>query len=184
MNNIYLKIKKAKRKYPWGRSCFFGEPDLTNDILDKVYEDEIFIAQINLEQFRYFYNTPLLPKTGILSFFIRLNDMSPIVRYHEDIEYNNERDSRVDFNGDVDLQYNLNVEYIIKFTRLKHKTKSRFLWENPKYNELGENEIVLLQYFSKDCLYLNDTFSRLLFVIDKESLLQRDYSQVRLLILH
>lgn len=184
MNRIRLNIKKVLFFKPWGRCSLFGEPDLTKKQLSEVGDNELFLAQINLETFRKFKNTPLLPRTGILSFFINLSDMTGIVRYNESVHYHKSSCVRVDFNSDIDINYDVNTEYRIHFMKnKKSKFQSGFLLETPRHEQLNQEDIILFEYYSKDCSYLSDTPCFLCYVTTKEDLLNRNYNNIRLVII-
>lgn len=183
MRSVKLELKKAKKESHWGRSCLFGEPDLDKAILEEVADDEIFIAQINLEAYRRYHNTPLLPKKGMLSFFLHEKDMKPVIRYRERSEYAPaEGDVRVDFNALHESPYDLSSEYQIRFTRGKSRFRSRFLIENAALDELEPGDVVLFQYDSADASFMNDMNVVLSFALHREDLMNREYSKVRLII--
>ena len=184
MNRVRLNIKKVLFFKPWGRCALFGEPDLTKKQLSEVGEDELFLAQINLETYRWYKNTPLLPRTGILSFFVKLDDMSGIVRYNESVHYHKSSCVRVDFNSEIDTQYDVTTEYRIQFVKNKKtKFQSGFFLESPRHEQLNEDDIILFEYYSKDCSYLSDTPCFLCFVMNKEDLLNRNYANAKLVII-
>ena len=184
MNRIRLDLKKAWIFKPWGRSCFFGEPDLLKVYLDNVRDDELFLAQINLEEYKKYNNTPLLPKEGILSFFIRLDDMTGVVRYNPTSKFDNKTMLRMDFNSSINDQYDVKTEYRINF--IKHdKTnfKSGFFISSNRHELLDEDDIILLEYYSNDLNFMKDQNVFICFVIKKDELLNKQYDKTRLLLI-
>ena len=181
MNRVRLDLKKAWIFKPWGRSCFFGEPDLLKEYLNDVHDDELFLAQINLDEYKKINNTPLLPKEGILSFFIRLNDMSGVVRYNPSSRYDNKNMVRMDFNSALNLTQDVKTEYRINFIKHdKTKFKSGFFVKNTRHEIIDEGEIILLEYYSKDLNFMNDQNVYICFTIKEEELLNREYNKVKL----
>jgi uncharacterized protein YwqG len=184
MNRVRFIIKKVLFFRPWGKCSLFGEPDLTKDQLSEVGENELFLAQINLDTFRKYKHSPLLPRSGIISFFVKLDDMTGIVRFNESSHYNKSNCIRVDFNSDIDTPYDVTTGYRIHFVKnRKTKFQSGFLLETPRHEQLNEDEIILFEYYSKDCSYLSDTPCFLCYTITREDLLNRNYKNVKLVII-
>ena len=184
MNRVRFIIKKVLFFRPWGKCSLFGEPDLTKDQLSEVGENELFLAQINLDTFRKYKHSPLLPRSGIISFFVKLDDMTGIVRFNESSHYNKSSCIRVDFNSDIDTPYDVTTGYRIHFVKnRKTKFQSGFLLETPRHEQLNEDEIILFEYYSKDCSYLSDTHCFLCYTITREDLLNRNYKNVKLVII-
>ena len=179
MNRVRFIIKKVLFFSPWGKCTLFGEPDLTKDQLSEVGENELFLAQINLDTFRKYKHSPLLPRSGIISFFVKLDDMTGIVRFNESSHYNKSSCIRVDFNSDIDTPYDVTTGYRIHFVKnRKTKFQSGFLLETPRHEQLNEDEIILFEYYSKDCSYLSDTPCFLCYTITREDLLNSNYKNV------
>lgn len=171
---MYFKIKKTNSEQRWGRSCFFGCPDLPRKYLSKVSDEEIFIAQINLLELREYNNSYLLPKQGILYFFYDIEKNIPIIRYNDQNKYNEKEFARVDFNEIIDFPYDITQEYLI-FPQ-NDISKNGMLIEDEK---LRPGEIVLLRVSVQNLHYENDDVSYD-FIVNKEDLLNRDYSKVRI----
>ena len=184
MNRIRLDIKKVRFFKPWGRCSLFGEPDLTKAQYALIGDDEIFLAQINLETYRRLKNSPLLPKKGILSFFINTTNMTGIVRYHEYSTFNKNCCLRVDFNSSIDCGYDITSEYRIRFVKNKKtKFESGFLLEDKRHEHLNDDDIILFEYYSKDANYMSDDPCFFCYVIKREHLLNRDYKEAKLVII-
>lgn len=180
---VKLKVKKVRREQKWARSCFFGAPDLPLHLLDEVDDDEIFVAQINLKEFIRNYNSPLLPHKGMLYFFIKLDGYKPIIRYQENIEYDEKLMSRVDFNDLIEFDIDITKEYKISFIK-QMKKKGTYMMEEDKNNpSLHLDEIVLLHYNQEELPQIMNTDGALQFIISKNDLLNRNYDKVRLGIL-
>lgn len=83
MNNqrpVYLILSKPFEKLPAGASRFWGNPDLPEGTGYPMYIDDegdeypyVFICQINLEQLAAFAPGNPLPKSGLLSFFAKID---------------------------------------------------------------------------------------------------------------
>ena len=67
-NSIIMKLEKAEgeeSEYDFERSKFFGSPVFNKEVIEKEVDfNEIFIAQINLEDIGYYDKDKMLPKTG------------------------------------------------------------------------------------------------------------------------
>ena len=78
-NSIIMKLEKAEgeeSEYDFERSKFFGSPVFNKEVIEKEVDfNEIFIAQINLEDIGYYDKDKMLPKTGYLSYkeYMNLN---------------------------------------------------------------------------------------------------------------
>lgn len=182
-NPISLKLKKTHREQKWERSCFFGAPDIPIMYLQFVEDDEFFLAQINLEEVSKVYNSFLLPSKGMLYFFIRLSDFKPIIRYYSKNGYDNDKKARVDFNNNIQTSFDLVTEYKIKFIHNHKRLSCLFLDEDTKYDEMFPDDVILLKYDQKVASKILEVDGVLLFVIDKNELLERNYEAVRLIIL-
>ena len=181
-NPVSLKISKTWFEQKWERSCFFGSPDIPTMYLRFVEDDEFFLAQFNLVELSKVYNSVLLPSKGMLYFFIRLSDFKPIVRYYGKNGYDEDKTARVDFNDNLNTNFNLTKEYKVKFIRTHKRLSSFMLDEETKYPEMLPNEIILLQYDQKNCSKILEVDGLIVFVIDKDELLQRNYEAVRMII--
>lgn len=179
---IKLHLKKCFFERKWARSCFFGSPDLPLEYLDIVKDDELFLAQINLEELRKVYNSSLLPNHGILYFFIGLNDYRGIVRHNIHSVYNERYFGRIDFNNEINGIDNYIKEYKIKFEYNKSDDKSFLLDEDFKSPSMLPNDIILLQYNQKYGPKILETEGLIQFVIDRDELIKGNYESVRLLI--
>lgn len=181
-NPISLKVKKSIFEKKWGKSCFFGSPDIPLMYLKFVDDDEIFFAQINLLDLSKVYNSVYLPSNGMLYFFIRLNDFKPIIRYYSKNNYDEDKMGRVDFNNNIQIGFNIVKEYKIKFIHTYKRLSTVMLDEDTKYNEMLPNEIILLQYDQNTCSKILEVDGLIVFVIDKDELLNRNYEAVRMII--
>lgn len=67
-----INVTSEEKNIEIGESKFGGEPDLPIHTDWPKYQDEslIFLAQINLKEIQEFYKNDLLPKSGMLYFFI------------------------------------------------------------------------------------------------------------------
>lgn len=171
---IHLKIKPVRFEQKWGRSCFFGSPDLPRRYLSKVGDEEVFIAQINLEHLANKLNSIFLPHRGMLYFFYDLEKHLPIVRYSESIKYNERDFSRVDFNDIIESNYDFLQEYIISFGEKESET-SLLIEED---ENLKPGEIILLRLCEGDFLK-NHSHQYFDFIVNKDDILNLDYSKVR-----
>ncbi len=183
-NPFSLKIKKVKREQKWERSCFFGACDIPTMFLHICEPDEFFFAQFNLEEMTKVYNSYLLPNEGMLYFFITKNDFKPIIRYYHKNGYDEEIKARVDFNNCIQVNFDILTEYKIKFIHSYKRLPMQFLDEDSKYGEMKPDEIILLRYDSSKCVDMFGTKGILLFVINKNDLLKRDYSSIRIITIH
>ena len=182
-NPVSLKIKKTWFEQKWERSCFFGSPDIPTMYLRFVEDDEFFFAQINLMELSKVYNSVLLPSKGMLYFFIRLSDFKPIIRYYPKNGYDEDKMARVDFNDNLNTGFNITKEYKIKFIHTHKRLTSLMLDEETKYPEMLPNEVILLQYDQKCCSKILEVDGLIIFVIDRDELLHRNYEAVRMLII-
>ena len=152
-------------------SKFFGEILLPNEWLEKnVFSpDELFLCQINLEQLYDEYGETILPKTGMLYFFLDYGKkLCAKVRY-----FDGELDGYTCFNEDWEADFDFVTDLSIEF-------------------EAGNDGIVLLpdeaNKFDDDvCLFKLDTSKEdllacdfykgktLYFVIDKQSLKNKNF---------
>ncbi len=169
---IYFKTKLVKLEQRWARSCILGCPDLPRNYLTKVADEEIFIAQFNLEDISRKINNIYLPHRGMLYFFYDIERQTPIVRYQENIIYNEKDFSRVDFNDIPDVSYQLNKEYNISFIE---KESPCFLLKEDE--NLKPGEIILLRLASLSKKNNGEIFD---FIAFKDDLLNCDYSKIRL----
>ena len=76
------------------------------------------------------------------------------------------------------------TEYKIKFIHSYKRLPMQFLDEDSKYGEMKPDEIILLRYDSSKCVDMFGTKGILLFVINKNDLLKRDYSSIRIITIH
>ena len=182
-NPISFKLKKVFFEQKWERSCFFGCPDIPKMYLRIVEDDEAFLAQFNLLELTKIHNSVLLPNKGMLYFFIRLSDFKPIIRYYTKNGYDEEKKARVDFNNNINYPINFVKEYKIKFYYSHKRLPCLLLDEETKYDEMLPNEIILLKYDQRENPKILQADGVLLFVIDKDELLQRNYEAVRLIII-
>lgn len=183
-NPISLKLRRVFFEQKWERSCFFGNPDIPIIYLRIIEDDEFFFAQINLEEVTKVYNSYLLPNKGMLFFFIRMSDYKPIVRYYSKNGYDEDKKARVNFNNVINSKYDLLTEYRIKFIHSHKKLPCLFLDEETKYEEMFDDEIILLKYDQRNNAKISLTDGIILFVIRKEDLIQRNYEAVRMIIVH
>lgn len=80
MSKIYLVLSVPQDKIPSCKSRFWGNPDLPENFRYPMYIDDegdeypyFFICQINLEDIAVFDTDNLLPHTGLLSFFAKID---------------------------------------------------------------------------------------------------------------
>lgn len=80
MKPIYLILSKPFGEIAECGSCFWGDPDLPEDVNYPMYIDNegerypfTFICQINLEELASFAPSNPLPKKGLLSFFAKID---------------------------------------------------------------------------------------------------------------
>lgn len=179
---IRLRLKKCWRERKWARSCFFGSPDLPLKYLDIVHDDELFLAQINLEELHKIYDFTVLPNYGMLYFFIGLNDYRGIVRYDERNNYNERINGRIDFNDEIHGLDKYTKEFKIKFNYCESDNDCYMLGKDNKSPFLSENDIILLQYNQKFGPKILETDGIIQFVIDKDELIKGNYDAARLLI--
>lgn len=173
-----LELKRGKKNPPLGRSCFFGDPDLTKKAENLYQDDDYFLCQLNLEEIKNAFPTIYLPKHGMLYFFVSLDSLNGKVLYSD---YQSDNDfNRIEFNEGFHFK---NKEYSIKLSFHNHHHDFMILYENQKISGIRENEIVLLKVHFKKLLNYNKKFY-LYYVINKEDLLKMDYSRVRTIISH
>ena len=92
--------------------------------------------------------------------------------------------ARVNFNNVINSKYDLLTEYRIKFIHSHKKLSCLFLDEETKYEEMFDDEIILLKYDQRNSAKISLTDGIILFVIRKEDLIQRNYEAVRMIIVH
>ena len=161
-------------------SKFFGEILLPESWLkDGIFgESEIFFCQINLEDLSPYDVGNLLPHEGMLYFFLDL-DKAPaeaIVRYYSGLP-----EAYTDFNEEVDSDYDLETEVPIAFEAVADKNTAMLCRDEKVY----ENEVCLLRFCPREFPeidFLNDINGKVYFVIEKESLKNRDFSAVKLVV--
>ena len=80
MKPIYLILSKPSGEVAECGSCFWGDPDLPEEVNYPMYTDNegdpypyTFICQINLDELAAFAPSNPLPKKGLLSFFAKID---------------------------------------------------------------------------------------------------------------
>ena len=157
-NSIILTLEKAEEEeseFDFERSKFFGSPVFNKEVIEKEVDfDEIFLAQINLEDISYYDKDKLLPKTGYLSFFYNENEKKVHIIYHTK-EINN---VIIDFNKQFDRKNYTTPYYItydsldelvvddeIRFSSQDGCKLLGFAYDNIKKSEITKDDILLLQ---------------------------------------
>lgn len=177
---LCLDYKKTKKEAKIGTSCFYGDPDFSQEMILNYDEKEMFIAQINLEEVRNVINSVYLPKSGILYFFYNIETKEGKVLFNDNIE----NLSRIDFNEDLNLKINFHKKYLIKFNMRYTHHDLMFLYENDRLPGIKLDEVILLKYYFPKFDYNKKDKSYLYYVISKEDLINRRYDQVRTIIRH
>ena len=78
----------------------------------------------------------------------------------------------------------INLEEVTKVYNSYKKLPCLFLDEETKYEEMFDDEIILLKYDQRNNTKISLTDGIILFVIRKEDLIQRNYEAVRMIIVH
>lgn len=80
MKPVYLRLSRPSGKLPAGASRFWGNPDLPSGCAYPSYLDDegtefpyFFICQINLSELAPYDTDNLLPHSGLLSFFAKID---------------------------------------------------------------------------------------------------------------
>lgn len=80
MKPVYLRLSRPSGKLPAGTSRFWGNPDLPSGCACPSYLDDegtefpyFFICQINLSELAPYDTDNLLPHSGLLSFFAKID---------------------------------------------------------------------------------------------------------------
>ena len=203
MNSIRLQTKYAENELPIGASKLFGNPDVPQGFewpyieVDGEEYDLSFIGQINLSEVAKYDKDGLLPKKGMLYFFYDLDEMpfSPDnlnacrVIYHESGE-NLEPMRFVDEDGE-DLSFReMQVEFECVEAGFWDDEGETHLFlgepsmDNGFFYECIDGWQMLFQLDSieTDDICINFTDEGFLcFYIDKEKLLAKDFSDVRIM---
>ena len=203
MNSIRLKTKYAEHELPIGTSKFFGNPDVPQGFewpyieVDGEEYDLSFIGQINLSEVAKYDKDGLLPGKGMLYFFYDLDEMpfSPDnlnacrVIYHESDE-NLEPMCFVDEDGE-DLSFReMQVEFeCVEAGFLDDEGETHLLLGEPSMDNGffyecfdGWQMLFQLDSLETDDICINFTDEGFLcFYIDKEKLLAKDFSDVRIM---
>lgn len=90
---IYLILSRPFEKLPAGASRFWGNPDLPEDVDYPMYIDDegdeypyFFVCQINLAQLAAFAPGNPLPKSGLVSFFAKIDHNLGIIAATDGIQ--------------------------------------------------------------------------------------------------
>lgn len=160
-----------------GSSHLLGCPDVPSKWNDEAifYNDELFLAQINLSEF----TIDGLPSSGILYFFLACGSTPyrGIVRYTPLVD----TIERVEFNDCLDLDFNLNQEYQIVATDIDDSI-SLFKDKINGY-KLKKDEVVLLSIDFTNYLdidLLKNYQNKVAYIIKKEDLKNLDFSKAHL----
>lgn len=159
-------------------SKIFGAPTFPKDFLEKHgLEEDYYFAQINLEQI----DSYLLPKKGMLYFFIRLleYEFEPIVIYSDE--------ELVEVMDDVNEIFG---EYDFKDALVMHfdeDGESGFILDefDQEIPEADQDYFVLLKVdplniLASDFPILNNPDDEIYFMMEKEDLMKLDFSKVKL----
>lgn len=132
---IDLKIKKSAKSFETGLSKFGGTPDLPKEIDCPTFEGEpmVFLAQINLKQINIYEIKDLLPKSGILFFFV--TDLSDYPPKHKVLFSNSNDISKVEFPISLNDDFRFN-ELAISF----EKTHTFPSGETLEFESLSKND--------------------------------------------
>ncbi len=172
---IGIKVEKAHGEYDVGTSKFLGAPTMPEEWLEDgtIGEDDFFFCQLKASEYKAFDKENLLPKTGFIYFFLTESEGEyiPNVRYCAD-----EPDTLIDdFNAGFDFLGDTDAEYSIDY----------FCGENTEDGtgilKVLDNKVTLLQYDPLDDNmpdFLADTEKVVSFCMDKEDLLNLDFSKV------
>ena len=157
-NSIIMKLEKAEgeeSEYDFERSKFFGSPVFNKEVIEKEVDfNEIFIAQINLEDIGYYDKDKMLPKTGYLSFFYNEETKKMHVIYHTKdinnviIDYNKHFDRKnytTAFYISFDSFDEIIVDDEIRFSSVDRCKLLGFAYDNIKKSEITDDDILLLQ---------------------------------------
>ena len=150
-----------------GVSHILGCPDVPAAWSDEAvfYNDEVFLAQFNLSEF----NIEGLPNSGMIYFFFA-SESKPfrgIVRYTNDLT----TIERIDFNSEIDFQYDLNKEFSLEASEEGNISFFPTVYKLKDY-KLKSDEVVLFKFKDNDDLGLKVFGSNLdvCFVIKKKDL--------------
>lgn len=157
-------------------SKFFGDILLPEAWLeDNVFSsDEMFLCQINLDDLYENFGRTLLPKRGMLYFFIDYAKRTVArVRYTD-----GEIDAYTCFNEDWEGDYDVITSCSVEFSDGDTGTAMLVKDEN-----VADGKICLLRYdpaHEEFIDFMQDTDSVLYFLIDEKDLLNKDFSRVEL----
>lgn len=213
MNPVRLVLSKPFDKIPHGASRFWGNPDLPEGTPYPMYIDDegdeypyFFVCQINLQDLAVFAPDVPLPKTGLLSFFAKIDHyLGRFAATYGLAGYVSDPDDvRVIFTPDTsDLHEVILVddddeptspaEMAISFTRSPEPLSDEHeLFANPTHREWEtwehpfEDWDILLQVDSFDGMDFQLNFMDcgvLDFLISPKALAEADFSGVRGIIL-
>lgn len=179
MNNMGVKLIIDEYQTELDDSKFFGEILLPNAWLEEnVFSPtEMFLCQINLEQLYTEIGETLLPKTGILYFFIDYGKkLTAKVRY-----FDGDLDGYTCFNEDWEDDFDAITDLSVEFA---HGEDGVVLLANTQ--DLFGDDVCLLKVNTadEDVLDINLAPNKTLyFMIDKKALLSRNFDKVVLKIL-
>ncbi len=180
---VYMKLELIKMPFDdetnLGESHILGCPDVPSIWNDEAifFNDEVFLGQINLKDVDH----PLLPKEGILYFFIAAmsNPYRGIVRYCNDL--NNLE--RIDFNSESPLKFDYSLEYGVKFK--DEDGDVSFLGKMPKLKDykVTKEEVCLLTLDFNNYSEINlfkELTDPICFLIKKEDLENKKFANAYL----
>lgn len=162
-----------------GVSHILGCPDVPSVWNDEAifFNDEVFLGQINLSEIKH----PLLPKTGMLYFFIAAlsTPYRGIVRYTSDLS----NIERVDFNEESPLEFDYSLEYAINYQ--EEEGDVTLLGKMPKFKGYKpiSNEVCLLKLDLSaypEVELFKDLTDPICFLIKKEDLENNNFDKAYL----
>ena len=203
MNSIRLKTSYVDEKLPVGASKLFGAPDIYDGFewptieVDGEEYDLSFVGQINLAEATKFDKDGILPKNGMLYFFYDLDEMphdpsdanACRVIYHESDD-DLHAISYVDEDGEDMSFREMKVEFeCVEAGFLADDSETHLLLGEPSIDNGfwyecidGWQMLFQLDSMETDDICINFTDEGLLcFYIDKEKLLVKDFSDVRIM---
>ncbi len=211
MSEIKIKFKKKNEEIESGASKLFGLPDVSDAEKFEIptYDcygsdfDMTFMCQINCEEVAAYDEEGLLPDRGMLYFFYNMAEMpatpnvldAAAVIYDENFDRSEKLELFDEEGEDISLpEYKMefafesNKEHALLPEMLNIEDDIEYeeddVFETEEDDEQRSDDIILLQLdsFDADDVSVDFKGGTLCFLINKEKLVERDFSDVRVMI--
>lgn len=145
---IKMSLRKANENDDPQASKFFGNPTTPLHFEDDIEDNEVFIAQINLQDIKDLDIENKLPHEGFLYFFIETDDESPYSYKKAKVRYTNKEIKQVidDFNLCSPISEGLNESWIIEFSLCDDDDTGHKLLGNPYDYNYEDSPELLMQF--------------------------------------